>query len=342
MKLKNGIVRTQIYPFTPSKTKFKHTLSIIKWIKQTRFYMGSLVLLIFSLFACQPAANTEEAPTGITLVDGYTFNYKLNEPTATFKLPAELEEISGLGISPDGKKLVAVQDENGKLFFINRVNGEVVKEFKFWKDGDYEGVEWVGDKVYVVKSSGTIYEVTDFDDKEPPVEKYNFFLDSDNDVEGLGYDAQNGRLLLACKAKAGREEDFKYKKGIYSFDLSSKELAETPVYFINLDSVNNYLQKEPAIRKLEKLIEFFDPGEPFGFAPSGLAVHPRTGNLYITSSVGKLLMVLDPQGTILHIEKLDKDIHRQPEGLCFAQDGTLYISNEGKGGRGRILVFPSQ
>lgn len=302
----------------------------------------TLVFLLLSLLACQPATNKEEVPTGITLVDGYTFNYQLNKPAETFKLPGDLEEISGLGISPDGKKLVAVQDEDGKLFFINRINGEVVKEFKFWKDGDYEGVEWVGNKVYVVKSSGTIYEVTDFDEKEPPVEKYNFFLDSDNDVEGLGYDAQNDRLLLACKAKAGKEGEFKYKKGIYSFDLDSKELAESPTYFVNLDSVNNYLQKEPAIRKLEKLLEFFDPSEPFSFAPSGLAVHPLTGNLFITSSVGKLLMVLNQEGAILHIEKLDKDIHRQPEGLCFAHDGTLYLSNEGKGGRGRIHVFPSQ
>ena len=295
-------------------------------------------MVIFQLMACQNPEKPERL-TGITLVDGYHFPYQLRQPDQKHLMPGALEEISGLGISKDDSALIAIQDEDGILFFIDAKTGEVTKKQKFWKDGDYEGVEWIEDKVYVVKSTGTIYEVSELEKEEPTVEKYKFFLDSDNDVEGLAFDRKSKQLLLACKAKAGQQAEFKHQKGIYALDLSTKKMSETPAYFVDLDSVNNYLQKSPSIRKLEKLIEFFDPHEPFGFAPSGIAIHPGTGNLYITSSVGKMLLVLKPNGKILHIEKLDKDIHPQPEGLCFAKDGTLYISNEGRGGKGRILRF---
>ena len=308
-------------------------------IINTKYMMPTFCLLLMSLFFCNAPADTEGSTASITLVEGYHFCYSLKEPDQTFKMPKELEEISGLGISEDGETLVAIQDEDGILFFINRYTGEVSAEIEFWKDGDYEGVEMVGSTAYVVKSSGTIYEIQHPGMPKQEVEKYNFFLDDGNDVEGLGYDKAQNRLLLACKAKAGHEKRFKHKKGIYAFNLESKTLSETPVYFISLDSINNYLDKDPAIHKLEKVVEFFDSEEDFDFSPSAIAVHPITGNIYVTSSVGKMLLVLSPQGQVIHIEKLSKKVHPQPEGLSFDPIGTLYISNEGKGDDGLIYRF---
>ncbi len=304
-----------------------------------KYMTPAFCLLLMSLIFCSAPAEEEEGPTSITLAEGYHFAYDLKEPDQTFKMPKDLEEISGLGITDDGEALVAVQDENGKLFFINRYNGQVTMEAEFWKDGDYEGVEMVGSTAWVVKSSGTLYEITGPGTPEQKVENYNFFLDGDNDVEGLAYDKAHNRLLLACKAKAGHEKEYKHKKGIYAFDLATKTLGEEPVYFVSLDSVNSYLEKDPAIRKLEKVVEFFDPNEDFDFSPSAIAIHPLTGNIYVASSVGKLLLVLSPSGQIMHIEKLSKKVHPQPEGLAFDPVGTLYISNEGKGDNGLIYRF---
>ena len=53
-------------------------------------------------------------------------------------------------------------------------------------------------------------------------------------------------------------------------------------------------------------------------------------------------MVFDQEGKILHLEKMDKKFHPQPEGLTFDEDGTLYIANEGKEGNGTILRFNYQ
>lgn len=309
-------------------------------LKKTILLMVPFLFLLISLAGCagSPSQGGEDAQS-ITLQEGYYFPYDLLTPEQSFKMPDVLKEISGLGISEDGDHLLAVQDEDGIVFVINRYTGEVEKEYEFWKDGDYEGIELVGKTVYIVKSSGTIYEVKRGGEADQVVEKYNIPLDAENDVEGLAYDQAHNRLLLACKARAGYEKTFKGKKGIYAFSLETKTLSEEPIYFIALDSVSKYLETDPNIRKLEKVVEFFDSNADFSFSPSAIAVHPITSHIYVTSSVGKMLIVLHPEGRILHIEKLSKKLFPQPEGLCFDPIGTLYISNEGKDGPGTILRF---
>lgn len=274
-----------------------------------------------------------------TVSEDYTLGYDLTSPNERLKLSKKLEEVSGLSLSRDGQQLVAVEDEHGKIYLLDKKTGEILKDFDFWKSGDYEGVEVVGSEIYVLKSSGTIYRVINPGKEDQTVEKFNGFLDSDNDVEGLAYDPVKHRLLLACKAKAGKGENFQGKKSIYAFDLKTLTLQPEPAFVVSISDIHTYLDTAPAIRKLDKLAEMFKPGSELTFAPSAVAIHPITGDIYILSSVGKVLMVINSSGQLQHIEKLRKEVHSQPEGLCFDVDGTLYIANEGKGGRGEILIF---
>ena len=287
--------------------------------------MHFLYLLVLHLsFPSDTLITTQTQPD-------FKFQYNLETPDLVLEMPKKLEEISGIGLSSNGRYFVAVQDELGKIFLVDKNTGSVKEEIDFWKDGDYEGAEMVGDDIYVVKSTGTIYEVKKMGKKGQSVEKYKFFLDKDNDVEGLGYDAQQHRLLLACKAKAGKGKDYKYKKGIYGFDLKTKQLDSIPAFTVSLEDVQTYLKTTPNIRKLEKIEEQFkDQEDDFKFSPSAIAIHPQTKDIYITSSVGKMLLVLNPTGKVVHIEKLKKKIHAQPEGLCFDKSGALYIANEAK------------
>lgn len=296
-------------------------------------------LLFLCLIACAPSVDKEEPFSSWSEPD-FKFPYVMDEPDKAFSLSGKLDEISGLSMHTDGKHLVAVQDENGLIFYIDKETGEIAEYFEFWKDGDYEGVEMVGDAIFAVKSSGTLYCIYQPGKESQEVIKHNSFLNGDNDIEGIAYDVGHNRLLLACKAKAGDGKAYKLTKAIYGFSLESQELDSLPVYTISLEEVHGYLNTDPAVRKVEKLWEFFTPDESeFGFSPSGLAIHPLTCDLYITSSVGKLLMVLSPEGQIRHIEKLKKKIHEQPEGICFDEKGGLYISNEGKGGTAKLYYF---
>lgn len=297
-----------------------------------------LFLLLFT--ACHAPAGEAGAPRERWSQPGFFLPYELNEPDTTFKLTKKLDEISGLGLHTDGKHLVAVQDEDGLVFLLDKESGEVTEKFEFWKDGDYEGIEMVGDQIFVAKSSGTVYCIKNPGRENQEVTKHNEFLNSQNDVEGIAYDAAHHRLLMACKGKAGEGEEYELTKGIYAFNLETMELDSIPAYTISQDEVHDYLNTSPAIRKLEKLQEFFTPDEStFGLSPSGLAIHPTTGDLYIISSVGKMLLILSPEGQIRHIEKLKKKVHPQPEGICFDTQGGLFISNEGKDGKATLHYF---
>lgn len=308
-------------------------------MKPVIMLFSCLFLLLMLGASCGNGHATQETAP---VFPDFDFRYDLKRPDQTWEMPKDLKEISGLGLSTDGRFLLAVQDEKGIIFFLDKKTGEIDRKIEFWKDGDYEGIEMVGEDVYVAKSTGTLYRVGSGEGKKGELlEKFNFFLTSSNDVEGLAYDAPRHRLLLACKGMAGEKAgELPFQRAIYAFDLKTKVLDSIPAYLISLEHVQAYLETGPAIRKLEKLLDYFslDKSE-FVFSPSGLAIHPQTGHLYITSSVGKLLMVLDSNGAILHIEKLDKDIFPQPEGICFDHDGTLYISSEGDGGKGLVHRF---
>jgi uncharacterized protein YjiK len=302
-------------------------------------------LFVFFCFICcqsnKPAPNPPVQPQPATVA--YRFPYQLHAPDQRGELPSELLEISGLSVGPDSNTLVAINDEKGKLFTIDLQSLEVLRAVEFWKDGDYEGVETVGQSVYVLKSSGTIYQI-DKEGEDLKVEKYNRWMDKSYDTEGLAYDPAKHQLLIACKSKSLTGDDFDpLSKSIHAFDLNTLELDSIPELIIQLSAIHDYLETGPMIRKFEKVWEFFDPANAeLTFAPSGLAIHPISGNWYILSSVGKLLLVVEPGGKILHIENLSKKVHPQPEGICFLEDGTLFISNEGKGNSATIQRFNYQ
>ena len=130
------------------------------------------------------------------------FPYTINDPDETITLPNKLKEISGLGIDATGNYLYAIQDEEGDLFIINKKTGKVKEQIKFHKAGDYEGVEFIEDRAYIVKNTGTVYEIHDIGKPTQKRTKHKFSFNKSSDVEGLGYDPFTNSLLLSCKGKA--------------------------------------------------------------------------------------------------------------------------------------------
>ncbi len=306
-----------------------------------------MILAIGSTLACGSgdAGNQQDeagVPADRNLVanQSFTLPYKLNRPDQTFELDDELEEISALSMSPDEGYLLAVQDEDAEVYVLDKQYGEIVEKIDFGKDGDYEGLEVIGEDVFVLRSDGKLYAFKGILDDNPSVIEFFTPLDESYNLEGLGFDSQQGVLLLACKAKAGDGAAYEGKRAIYSFNPNTGKLSDEPAYLISLKAIQEFLEISPALRQYEKLVEFFQPNQSeFTFNPSAVAVHPITRHIYVTSAVRSLLLVLDYEGNILHLERMDEDLLPQPEGITFESDGTLYLSTEGKGGEGRIYRF---
>jgi uncharacterized protein YjiK len=271
----------------------------------------------------------------------YHFPYLLAEPNQSWKLPKSLDEISGLSYIDD-RRLACIQDENGIIYIFNLIAGKVDLEISFGNDGDYEGIEVIGNDAWILKSNGTLYKVTDYLKKTAlDVIKYTTALSGKNNAEGLAYDPVNRNLLIACKGYPFPEETKESGyKAIYSFNLETKKLNKEPFFLINLDTIKYYEKYDFFTRLGDDVMDYLDPSEgDKTFQPSGIAIQPVTGNIFILGSVGKLLLVLSGKGEMLAMIKLRPEIFPKPEGICFSPDGTLYISNEGAGKAGTISDF---
>jgi uncharacterized protein YjiK len=145
--------------------------------------------------------------------------YDFSTPDKVYKLPGKLDEISGLAyISKE--EVACIEDETGDLFTYNLKEEKIMQEFPFEKKGDYEDIVKVKDIYYVLKSNGTLYEISN-----GLTIKYSTPLTRINNTEGLCYDRLNNRLLISCKQKP---------KEIYSFDLKTKSFNQQPIFAIEI------------------------------------------------------------------------------------------------------------
>ncbi len=293
------------------------TSSSIDWI-----YVGALAFIVVSTLIALRFIDPLPPPE-----HGSNIPFNLHRPDRSYSLPSELKEISAVAVSPNEPVAWAVNDEQAKLFRIDLNDGSVQAGQKFGERGDYEGIEIVGDSIVIARSDGTLWQVSNDE-----VRKIESPLDERYDIEGLAYDKPNSRLLVAGKGKAGKGKVFKHTRAVHAVRLPSFEWAHSPAFVV----------KEAALREFikEKGKGALRPGDAKSFAPSAIAVEPNSGDIYLLSSAGRMLVIVDALGEdIVAVTALPRDIHRQPEGLAFGPRGSLYVSNEGRGGQPILYRF---
>ncbi len=261
------------------------------------------LLTALSLSSCAPGPD-EPVPAAVASPSPPSEGHTLEE-VARIELPDELKEISGMTLL-DGRILGAVNDEQGVLYFVDIATGQISDRKKFGKKGDYEGIALAGRRLYVLRSDGSLFEITNWGDSEPGSEEIETGLKKSCDAEGLAFDGTRGRLLVACKEKGGK--GMKGDRAIYGFDPAANRVSDDPVYVL----------REEDFRKGKD-----------DFKPSGLAIHPSSGDVYVLSSVRKAVVVLASDGSFREEIDLSDAGLEQPEGMVILPEGDVLISSEG-------------
>jgi uncharacterized protein YjiK len=253
---------------------------------------------------------------------GNPLGYDLNKPRE-MELGKVLNEISGLDFNEEDSTLLVISDSKEKIFQISLKNkklkdltGKVVPP-----DSDMEDLVRIDDTAYILSSWGEIKAVPLNARDTGDIRRYDLGLQGSNDFETLYYDPTAHGLVMICKTCA--HEKGQGLRTAFRFDLRSKTFDSTAFFTISKRAVEDLLKDKDA--KID---------------PSGAAINPLDKRLYILSSAGQLLIVTDTRGKVIEAYKLHPDKFPQAEGIAFAPNGDMYISNEGKYGRPTLLFFP--
>ena len=285
-----------------------------------------LIISIFSMYLFDSNSWNYQDSFYKLKIDSHTYNLK--DPTQRWDLPNELEEVSGLSYYSKNH-LACIQDEDGIFYIYDLKKNEIVRKDQFGKKGDYEGVEVIKDTAYVLKSNGEIFYFHLKKKGIGEVKKIKTDLSKRNDAEGLGFHEGSNELLITCKEEPGTKKvDIENSRAIYRVDLLDNKFKKKPRYIIDGKSYNKMLEEKGLSKKKHK-----------PFKPSGVAVHPKNHHIFIIGTVGKMMIILNPEGEIHDLIPLNPKIFWQPEGICFSPNGDLYISSEGRGKKGYILKF---
>jgi hypothetical protein len=291
-----------------------------------RACLAGTFFMVISTTACKsrqlPAAGVITQPT--SLDTGLYRYYDFAHPSIII-LGHQLREISGIAYQQKDSSLLAENDEEGKLFTVSLKDPspEHYPSAHFGKKDDYEDIAVVDSTAYLLISNGTVVAVPGFASSAAPKgHVLDQLAGTHNEFETLYYDPGLHSLIMLCKS-CHHEKDA--GRNAYRLDIGTGRFADSALYTINIAAIRKKLN-DPAAK----------------FFPSAAAIHPLQGNLYIVSSIGKLLVVAGTDGVVKEAWRLNPDYFRQPEGIAFAPNGDLFISNEGGDGDATIVRFSYQ
>ena len=272
------------------------------------------------LLASSPADAAMLAEGGISLA-----SYSLKAETAThWKLPGRLEEISGLAMTRD-HRLLAHNDEAGVIYELDYRRGSILKTFALTDmvkpvADDFEGIAAVEDQIYLATSSGRLYECREGTAGQSVLfNVYTTGIGRDCEIEALAYDAKQRMLLLMCKnsRSAARQNQLT----IYRWSIDAKQLSEDAHTVIPVIDFARHIKGKK-------------------FQPSGIELHPASGNYFVVAARQQAIAELTPAGQILAVRQFSAPWHRQVEGITFAADSTLIVADEGAGKKARLTLYP--
>ena len=257
-----------------------------------------LLLLFLVIAACELKKRVTYTPRG----------HDITKPES-IKLGTKLDEISGICWINDSL-ILANNDEAGRIFAIDlhsNTPGEY-RNVKFGAKDDYEDIVKVDSAIYLLIATGKIVRVTQYQNEASVKMEEVATLNGQNEFESLYYDKEINSLVMICK-NCHKEKD--RVRSAYRFSLDSNKLIDTPYYQIQMDEIRKMTDDQGA-----------------EFRPSAASVNPKDNNVYIVSSIGKLMVVINKKGKVMQAFRISAVMFPQPEGITFASNGDMFISNE--------------
>jgi uncharacterized protein YjiK len=240
-----------------------------------------------------------------------------------WRLPGRLKEISGLALSPDGR-LFAVADESAVVYEINYADGKLVRAFALQDPpvpGDFEGIAWLNDRIYLVTSDGILYSSPEGADGEHvEATRTDTGLGDNCEIEGLAEDARTGHLFFVCKGQisGGKMRDLQ----IFEWSVGDQKLVR---------SISSPLAD------IRRALDTKD------LNPSGIVMDRANNRFIIVAAQQRALVELSLDGQLIGARRFSQPgRHRQAEGIELTSSGKLLVADEGGEGKARLAVYEAR
>lgn len=254
------------------------------------------------------------------------------EPAWEVRLPKALDEISGLAFSGDGR-LFAQGDQDATIWQLDARSGRVLKTFTVaaGKDdpdmgkkagkktlaGDFEDIQIVGDRFFLISSNGILVEFREGDDGgSVPYTAHDTGLGGTCEIEGLAHDPAGRSLLILCKVP---HKAYKDQVVLFAWSLDRGATDKAPRIRVDYSKLAGTGSSS--------------------FHGSAVALAPGGKSVVMIAGPQEAFAELSLSGDVLSSGGLDRKAHPQPEGLAFAPDGTLLMSDEAAGKRATLSGY---
>jgi uncharacterized protein YjiK len=276
------------------------------------------ILLAFALLAGLTLPSVKAQARGVLS------HYRLDGPPSwRFELPKTLAEISGLAYTSDGQ-LLAHGDEQAIIWRIDPVRRAIAGQFGFTHRGrviagDFEDIQVVGERVFLLASSGELIEGRSVaDGKVTEAVRRGPGLGGTCEAEGLAWDEATRSLLVLCKQVQSRR--WRHQVVILAISVDTWRFEPKPRLAIS----EQELKRVAGVKR---------------FNGSALVRYPGSGTFLLLAGPERAYAEVDASGRVLGGGRLDPDRHRQPEGIAIAPDSTILISDEAAGKRATITGY---
>lgn len=260
--------------------------------------------------------------------------FDFDHPSFTINLPFELREISGItDFSED--QIACIQNQNGTLYLYSISGDSICEQYDFGYSGEFEGLTRVDSSYFIMRNDAVLLQVDPSEDSVSVNFKQLNIPSWDNEV--LCVDSRDHRLLVAPKNATGRGAELKNTRGIYTVDLETMAMNDDPLFTINISELESFGQDNAILLTKKKKLK--SAMTCSNFMPSCIAVHPKTDEVYVVSSVDHSMAVFEKSGKLINFVRFNKSLFTKPERILFLPNGDLVITNEGQQGKTSLLRF---
>jgi uncharacterized protein YjiK len=232
-------------------------------------------------------------------------------------LAGGLREVSGLAADARGH-IFAHADERGVVSRLHTCDGTVEKSFSLGFPpvrADFEGMAIVEGRFFLITSTGQLYETREgAHGTSVPFTVVETGFGRACEIEGLTWDAASRTLVTGCKEPRDR-----VPRGTVTFlrwSVDAKVPASPPSLVVSAGGASTR-----------------------AFRTSAVEYDATSGNFVAVAGPERQLLEFTTAGEMVAMRPLDRQLHRQPEGLALVGDSLLVIADEGAGKRGTLTCY---